>query len=189
MPLLRMRGASFHVGSWSVAPVTLDVAAGELAARTFASPREASVVALLAAGIAKASSGSVLIGDYDPRVQSVHCKRIAGFVPHEPISLEVRDFGAYVAYRAALWNVDARRAFALAGALRAALGDMHEAFALPLIGALIASPELIVLDRPVPAYAQRILRVAEGRAVFSTHTNAAAARAFRGHHALRATRA
>ncbi len=136
-------------------------------------------MALLAAGIAKASSGSVLIGDYDPRVQSVHCKRIAGFVPHEPVSLEERDFGAYVAYRAALWDVDTRRAFAQAAGLRLALGDMHEAFALPLIGALIANPQLLVLDRPVPAYAERILRVAAGRAVFSTHTNVAAARAFR----------
>ena len=36
---------------------------------------------MLAAGIVKASSGCVLIGDYDPRVQSVACKRIAGFVP------------------------------------------------------------------------------------------------------------
>lgn len=169
--------------------MTLDVDAGEVAARTFASPREAAVVALMAAGIVKASSGSVLIGDYDPRVQSVHCKRIAGFVPHEPMALDERDFGAYVAYRAALWSVDARGAFAHATALRAALGDMHEAFAFPIIGALIASPELIVLDRPVPAYAERILRVADRRAVFSTHTNVAAARAFRASGPLRASRA
>ena len=169
--------------------MTLDVYPGELAARTFASPREAAVVALMAAGIAKASSGSVLIGDYDPRVQSVACKRIAGFVPHEPVSLEERDFGAYVAYRAALWSVDAHVAYARAAELRVALGDMHEAFAFPLIGALIASPELIVLDRPVPAYAERILRIVEGRAVFSTHASVAVARAFRRGEALRATRA
>jgi len=189
MPLLRMREASFRLAGWSVAPVTLDVSSGELAARTFASGREAAVVALMAAGIAKASSGCVLIGDYDPRVQSVACKRLAGFVPHEPVSLDERDFGAYVAYRAALWNLDARVAFACATELRATLGDMHEAFAFPLVGALIASPELIVLDRPVPAYAERILRVAEGRAVFSTHTSVAAARAFRRSDALRATQA
>jgi hypothetical protein len=184
-----MREASFRLGSWSVAPVTLDVYSGELTARTFASPREAAVVALMAAGIAKASSGSVLVGDYDPRVQSVHCKRIAGFVPHEPVSLDERDFGRYIAYRAALWDVEAEHAFALANALRAELGDMHEAFAFPLIGALIAAPKLLVLDRPVPAYAERILRAAKGCAVFSTHTNVAAARAFRGRDALRVTQA
>jgi hypothetical protein len=189
MPLLRMRSASFRLGSWSAGPVTLDVEPGELAARTFASPREAAVVALMAAGIVKASNGCVLIGDYDPRIQSVHCKRIAGLVPHEPVALHDRDFGAYIAYRAALWNVDARRALAQASALRSALGDMHEAFAFPLIGALIANPELVVLDRPVPAYAERILRVAEGRALFSTHTNVAATRAFRSRNALRATQA
>ena len=169
--------------------MTLEVYPGELAARTFASAREAAVVALMAAGIAKASNGSVLIADYDPRVQSVHCKRIAGFVAHEPLALDERDFGAYVAYRAALWNVDAGHAFARAAELRAALGDMHEAFAVPLIGALIANPELVVLDRPVPAYAERILRVTEGCAVFSTHTNVAAARSFRRNPSLRATRA
>ncbi len=184
-----MREASFGLGSWSVAPVTLDVYPGEVAARTFASPQEAAVVALMAAGIAKASSGCVLIGDYDPRVQSVHCKRIAGFVPHEPVALDERDFGVYVVYRAALWNLDARLALARATELRAALGDMHEAFAFPLIGALIAMPELLVLDRPVPAYAERILRIAGACAVFSTHTNVAAARAFRRGDALWATRA
>src|SRR5579863_1535637 len=155
MALLRMRDASFANAAARAGPLTLDLDPGGRAALTFSGSQEATIAALMAAGIAKATTGSVLIGDYDPRVQSVHCKRIAGFVPHEPISLEERDFGAYVAYRAALWDVNARDAFARAGALREALGDMHEAFALPLIGALIANPELIVLDRPVPAYAER----------------------------------
>ncbi len=55
---------------------------------------------------------------------------------------------------------------------------MHEAFAFPLIGALIAQPQLVVLDRPQAAYAQRILAVVQGRALLSTHVQAESASAF-----------
>jgi hypothetical protein len=178
MALLRMRNAAFSLGSCSAGPVTLDVRPGERAALPVESPQEAAIVALMAAGIVKASTGCVLIGDYDPRVQSVNCKRIAGFVPHEPVSLQERDFAGYIAYRAALWKVDTRDALRYAAGLRERLADMHEAFAYPLIGALIGLPKLVVLDRPALAHATQILAVTQTRAVFSTHTNAAAAYAF-----------
>ena len=55
---------------------------------------------------------------------------------------------------------------------------MHEAFAYPLIGALIGMPRLLVIDRPQAAYARQILDVAGDRALLSTHANAAAAQAF-----------
>jgi ABC-type sulfate/molybdate transport systems ATPase subunit len=169
MALLRMRDASFANATVRAGPVTLDLEAGGRVALTFLSSQEATIVALMAAGIAKATTGSVLIGDYDPRVQSVHCKRIAGFVPHEPLQLDEGDFPRYIAYRAALWNVEATAAQADARLLCERLEGMHEAFAFPLIGALIATPRLIVLDRPQPAYAAQILRAVEGRALLSTH--------------------
>jgi ABC-type sulfate/molybdate transport systems ATPase subunit len=164
-----MRDASFANATVRAGPVTLDLEAGGRVALTFLSSQEATIVALMAAGIAKATTGSVLIGDYDPRVQSVHCKRIAGFVPHEPLQLDEGDFPRYIAYRAALWNVEATAAQADARLLCERLEGMHEAFAFPLIGALIATPRLIVLDRPQPAYAAQILRAVEGRALLSTH--------------------
>jgi hypothetical protein len=173
-----MRDASFAGAGARAGPVTLDLNGGQRAALVFASPLEATVVALVAAGIAKATTGSVLIGDYDPRVQSVHCKRIAGFVPHEPLALDDNDFGRYVAYRAALWNVDERAAQTHARLLAERLEGMHEAFAYPLIGALIASPRLIVLDRPQPAYAIQILNAVEGCALLSTHAHVFNASAF-----------
>src|SRR5580692_8339945 len=86
--LLRMREASFGASGAPIGPVTLDVGPGERAARAFGTAREAGVVALLAAGIVKASTGCVLLDQYDPRVQSAHCKRIAAFVPHAPLPLE-----------------------------------------------------------------------------------------------------
>jgi hypothetical protein len=178
MALLRMRNAAFSADGVQAGPFTLDVGSGERAALAFASAREAGITALLAAGIVKATSGSVLIDEYDPRVQSVHCKRIAAFVPHEPLPLSEPDFARYIAYRAALWNVEPAYAQTVASLLLRKLGDIHEAFAYPLVGALIARPRLVVLDRPPPAYASQILAAVGTRALFSTHAGVGAARAF-----------
>jgi hypothetical protein len=178
MPLLRMREATFGAGEARAGPLTLDVELGERAAIHVSSAREAAIVAAMAAAVVKASSGCVLIGDYDPHVQSVACKRIAAFVPHEPFALTESDFRRYVEYRAELWKLEPDRAHAYAMELRRQLAGMHEALAYPLIGALIGSPKLLVLDRPQPVYAPQILAAAGPCAVFSTHNDAAAARAF-----------
>jgi len=178
MRILRMRDASFANATAHAGPLTLDLEPGARIALTFSTSQEATIVALMAAGIVKATTGSVLIGDYDPRVQSVHCKRLAGFVPHEPLELDERDFPRYIAYRAALWNIEATAAQEYAQLLGERLEGMHEAFAYPLIGALVGSPQLIVLDRPQPAYAAQILRAVEGRALLSTHAQPSNAVAF-----------
>jgi ABC-type taurine transport system ATPase subunit len=178
MLLLRMRDACFRANGAAVGPLTLDVRPGERVVRVFASPREAAVAALMAAGIVKASTGSVAIEEFDPRVQSAHCKRIAGFVPHAALALDESAFQQYVAYRAALWGIDPMRAWAHAKLLMERLEGMHEAFAYPLAGALVASPKLLVLDRPQPAYAAQILAAAGPRAILSTHLNETAAQAF-----------
>jgi hypothetical protein len=178
MPLLRMRDATFDDGAVRAGPVMLEVHDGQRTALTCTSSREARIVALLASAIVKPTSGRVLIGDYDPTVQSVACKRIAAFVPHEPFSLDDREFGRYVAYRAALWNIELTRARARAQLLRNQLSGMHEAFAYPLIAALLGMPKLLVVDRPQPVYAKQILAATHGCAVFSTHADAAAAAAF-----------
>jgi ABC-type taurine transport system ATPase subunit len=173
-----MRDASFGASGATVGPVTLDVLPGKRAARVFGSSREAGVVALLAAGIVKATSGSVLIDQYDPRVQSAHCKRIAAFVPHAALPLEDAEFERYIAYRAALWGLEPMRAVAHAKLLMERLEGMHEAFAYPLVGALVGGPKILVLDRPQPAYASHIIAAAGPSAIFSTHVNATAAGVF-----------
>jgi len=173
-----MRDAVFHASGAPVGPVTLDVYPGERVAAVFSSAREAGAAALMAAGIVKAGSGSVSIAEFDPRVQSAHCKRIAAFVPHAPLLVEESEFGWYIAYRAALWNVDPERAVAHARLVMERLEGVHEAFAYPIAGALIASPKILVLDRPQPEYAQRIIDAAGPRAIFSTHLRESEARAF-----------
>lgn len=179
MPLLRMREAAFTNARVSVGPITLDLEPGGRSALQFDTAPQASVAALMAAGIAKASSGSVLIGDFDPRVQSVHCKRIAGFVPHEPLAITDVEFLPYIAYRAALWNVDVQVATTTAKSLLVQLDGMHEAFAYPLIGALVAQPQLVVMDRPPPVYAARILAIIGEAALLTTHADARSEGAFR----------
>ncbi len=173
-----MREASFAARGATVGPVTLDVGPGERAARVFASAWEANVVALLAAGIVKAGSGCVLLDQYDPRVQSAHCKRIAAFVPHAPLPLDDAEFERYIAYRAALWNVEPVRAVAHAKLLLERLDGMHEAFAFPLAAALVGGPKILVLDRPQPAYVSQIIAAAGPRAIFSTHVSGVAAERF-----------
>ncbi len=173
-----MRDATFSRGDLCAGPVTLDLARGERAALNVASPQEAAIVALLATGIVKASSGCVLIGDYDPHVQSVACKRIAALVPHEPFALDEDEFDRYIAYRAALWNLETQRAHVHAALLRKRLAGMHEALAYPLIGALVGMPQLVVLDRPEPAYAPQIFAAIGRRALLTVHSDASAARVF-----------
>ena len=187
MALLRMRDATFLGDGISVGPVTLGLERGERASLVCASARHAEIVALMATAIVKSSSGCVLIGDYDPHVQSVACKRIAAFVPHEPLSLDEDEFARYVGYRAALWSVEPARAQMQVRLSRTRLAGMHEAFAYPLMAALIGAPQLIVLDRPQPAYAAAILNAVGACALLSTHTDAAAARLFAPHESGRAS--
>lgn len=178
-PLLRMRAAAFVASDIAVGPLTLDVLPAARMARAFASGTHAKIAALMAAGIVKASSGSILIDQFDPRVQPAHCKRIAAFVAHEPLPFaDAAEFERYVRYRAALWDVDPTRATAHAKLLLERMSDVHEAFAYPVVAALVSQPKLVVLDRPPAAYADALLDAVGPRALFSTHADEAAATAF-----------
>ena len=177
--VLSMRSASYVRGAHTVVPpVNLSLEGGGHEARLCGTEAEAQTLAMMACALARATSGTVLIGEYDPRVQPVHCKRIAAFVPHDPLPLRRWDFARYINYRAALWNIDALEARQHAASLMARLPGMHEAFAYPLVGALLGHPQLLVLDRPSVAFAQDILRIAEPCAIFSTHTDAESKSAF-----------
>ena len=81
----------------------------------------------------------MLIGDYDPRVQSAHCKRIAGFVPHEPLPLDERRFRSL--HRLSSGAVERRPRRAQARTRVSCcerLEGMHEALSrIRLIGALV----------------------------------------------------
>lgn len=173
MALLQLREAGFvQRGIPVVSCVTLSVDENERVAYACGGGRAAAIVAMMAAGLVKPSSGVVYVGAFDPRIQPVQVKRIAGFVPHEAVPHEFASFSRYVEYRAALWGLPRAQAIVRARALLARLDGVHEAFAYPLVGALLADPKLLVLDRPQAAYAPQILEAAGDRAIFSTHVSA-----------------
>lgn len=170
MALLEFREAAFERrGTSIVPPTTLSLAEDEHLAYACRDAAMASVVALLAAGIARPTSGRVFVGAFDPRIQPVQVKRIAGYVPHEAVPHEFSTFAAYIEYRAALWGLPRHESVVSARGLLARLDGVHEAFAFPLVGALLARPKLLVLDRPQAAYARQICDAAQGCAIFSTH--------------------
>lgn len=179
MPVLQMRDAAFaQAGRLLAGRISLEIDDGQRVARSFASGREAAIVALMASGGVKATSGSVFIDGFDPKIQPTQCKRLAGYVSHELLPLEFASFERYIEYRAALWNLDGDRALGHARHLLEHLEGVHESFAYPLVGALLADPMILVLDRPQAAYAPRMLAVAGSRAIFSTHASDAEAAAW-----------
>ncbi len=169
MPILRMRDASYVSRGVTLASrVTLDVSPGERVTLRAASAGEAEAVAMMAAALIHPSSGSVEIGEYDSRVQPAHCKRLVGFVPHDPLPLREMGFDRYIQYRAALWDIDSERARAVANVLLERLRGLHEAFAYPLVGALVANPAMLVLDRPQPTDREAIVAAAGPCAILET---------------------
>jgi ABC-type branched-subunit amino acid transport system ATPase component len=61
--------------------------------------------------------------------------------------------------------VDLAVARARARELLARLGGLHEAFAYPIVGALVPAPQLLVLDRPQATFIPQILEAAGDCAV------------------------
>jgi ABC-type multidrug transport system ATPase subunit len=139
-----------YKGMTVVFPTNLRIGAGEHAAHTAEDARGAEALAMMASALLRPTGGAVLIGEYDPRVQPAHCKRIAAFVPHDPLPLNRIDAGRFIDYRAALWDIDRAQARAHARRLLERLDGLHEAFAYPVVAALLPSPQLLVLDRPQP---------------------------------------
>lgn len=175
-----MREAAFaRDGVRLAGPLDVDLPRGGRIALSFADARKAFVAALLACGGAKCTSGAVFIGGFDPKIQPTQCKRLAGYVSHELLPLEFASFDRYIEYRAALWSLDPERAVARGRLMLERLAGVHESFAYPLVGALVADPPLLVLDRPQAAFAREMLAVTNGRAVFSTHTSEPEAAAWR----------
>lgn len=179
MAMLQLHEASFvRAGRALVPPLTITLGERERLAHACTDERSASTIALMAAGLVKPTSGRVFIAAFDPRIQPVQAKRIVGYVPHEALQHEFPSFARYIEFRAALWGLPRAQAVVRARALLARLDGVHEAFAYPLIGALLAQPRLLVLDRPQAAYAQQIIDAADKCAIFSTHSSTRDAQRF-----------
>lgn len=175
MHILRMRAAAYsRRGETIVAPTTLELARGERRPLHCTSPRHAYALSMMACALLRATDGTVTIGEYDARVQPAQCKRLAGYVPHDPLPLSQVDADRYLAYRAALWNLDPAAARERGAELLQRLRGIHEAFAYPLAAALLPAPQLLVIDRPQPEWLAQMLDAAGECAVLIAQTEARA---------------
>ena len=142
-------------GALLVPPFSLDLAPGERAALGFPDARAAKIAARMLAAIVKPTRGTLLIGDFDPRVQPVQAKRLVGFVPAigEPAAPPCRE-GA-IGVCAALFEVPLEVARSRVGAVLDALAaDDEVSFAIAL--ALMRPLQLLVVDRPPPDRIKRL---------------------------------
>ncbi|HET7813461.1 MAG TPA: hypothetical protein VFL13_03735 [Candidatus Baltobacteraceae bacterium] len=179
MTLLELREAACTLPGGRIAgPFSATLAEGDRLAVAAESVEDAQVLAMLACGMLTASSGTVYVGAFDARIQPVQVKRIAAFVPHEPLQAGFASFARYIEYRADLWGVPRAQAIVRARSLLEQLAGMHEAFSFPIAGALCVGPRLLVLDRPLPAHANAIVAAAGACAIFSTHAGENEATAF-----------
>jgi hypothetical protein len=112
-------------------------------------------------------------------------KRLTGYVPHDALPYEFPSFEQYIEYRAALWQLPQAESVVRARRILDGLDGIHESFAYPLAGALIAQPSLLVLDRPQAVYGPQIIGVAKSCAIFSTHGSENEAVRFRETSAVR----
>ena len=79
VPVLQMRDAAFaRAGEMLADRLTLEVNDGERVARVSERTRSLGIVALMASGGVKATTGSVFIDGFDPKIQPTQCKRLAG---------------------------------------------------------------------------------------------------------------
>lgn len=177
--VLQMNAASFAQGGRLVVqPQSFGIVDGQRMARIYPTAEAASVIALMAGGLVKATNGSVFIGAFDPRIQPVQAKKIAALVPYAPLTFEFPSLDRYIEYRAALWGLPIDESVVRARRVCEQLEGIHAAFAYPLAAALMAQPRLLVLDRPQAAYAAQIATVAKYCAIFSSHTSVFAAEQF-----------
>ncbi len=171
MPLLEIRDASFMRGGTDIlASCHVVLERGGHATYVCHDASSASLVARIAAGIIKPSTGNVLIGDYDAAIQPVQAKGLLGFVPARLHTRSARDFEAYIRYRAALWSVELELAMQRAYCARSILEPIGADFAATLAGALISAPSLVVIDQPPKGSAAAVTAAIGSAALFTTHT-------------------
>lgn len=169
MAVLEMREAAFRRGGRTLLhPVSVHLEAGGQAELGCESAVAAGIAARLAAGIVKCTSGSVFVCDFDPKIQPVHVKALAGLVPFAPPRSPLCG-QRYFAYRAALWGLPEREACARGMTLLSMLDGLDSNEKLALAGALLHRPALLVLERPGQGLKAAAEAILDGAALFVTY--------------------
>jgi hypothetical protein len=167
LTVLRATGACFaRDGEVLAGPFSAALAGGAAQVFTARDLREARIVARMAAGIVKATTGTISIREYNPRTQPVQAKRLVAFALGDDTGVTRANFDRAVVLRAALRGIDSASAKAHAHRMRAALGDESDALALAV--ALHHALPLIVLELPRAALLAPLRDLLPDAAIFST---------------------
>lgn len=151
-----------------VTPFSIALAAGETCDLLQPTPRSASIAARLCAAIVKPSSGRILVGDFETRLQAPQAKRRIGFVDARGFEGDAHAFACEIAFHADLWGVPKSLARARANATLARL-ECDDPYARALALALVAEVSLVVLDLPEPDFARRVRELVPLAGIVRTH--------------------
>ncbi|MBV9648116.1 MAG: hypothetical protein JO043_11675 [Candidatus Eremiobacteraeota bacterium] len=181
--VLRAVDATFvRDGVVLVPPFSVEVYPGQHISLKCPDGRAASIAARMAAGIVKATSGTLLIGDFDPRIQPVQVKRFVGYVTHsedfgwveprpapgsatsKPYEVDSLRRQAAIEMQAALSNVPRREALRRVRATLDRIG-WRDTMTFAVALAFIRAVKLLVLDRPPAHLANRVCEVFTDEAV------------------------
>jgi ABC-type Na+ transport system ATPase subunit NatA len=159
-----------------VTPFSFALLAGETYDLRQPTARAASIAARLCAAIVKPSTGSIVVGHFETRLQAPEAKRRIGFVDARGFVGDAHAFRCEVAFHADVWAVAPALARTRAEATLDALqSDTPYARAIAL--AFVAEVSLIVLDAPEAGLAARVRAIAPEAALVRTHAGSAAASA------------
>ena len=110
MIVLRAVDASFARDDLRVEPFAFVLHAGGDVDVAQATARAASTAARMCAAIVKPSTGTIFVGEYETRLQPPEAKRRVGFVDAAGFAGDEHAFRCEVAFRADVWDLDARAA-------------------------------------------------------------------------------
>ena len=166
-----MIDAAFRIDAQNVVgPLNITLEAGEAASLCLENPRAASIAARLAAALIKTTTGTVLVGNFDAKVQPVQVKRLVGFVPVNPTTPPFKNIDAYFRFRADLWEVERSLALQRGRTFLEQCERPSDPYAIALAGALISPCALIVWDQPRAEYIYLAKNErSAGAAILTTH--------------------
>lgn len=168
MTALRATDVRFtRAGIDLVTPFTFSLEAGERYDLVQPTAFAASIAARLCAAIVKPSSGRILIGDFETRLQAPHAKRRIGFVDARGFEGDAHAFACEVAFHADVWGVAPSLARERARRALATLAR-DDAYARAIALALVADVSVMILDLPAPDVARSAHALLPDAAIVAT---------------------
>ena len=170
VPALRLNSLTKVFTKAAVNSLDLNVQPGEFYALLGPNGAGKTTTLRMVAGLLQPTSGSIEIFGIDALREPLKAKSVTAWLPDEPMLYDKLDPLEYLEFVAGLWNVDPRRAEALAEELLDVLGlwdhrfERCEGFSrgmkqkVALAGALIHEPKLLMLDEPLTGLDAAIAR-------------------------------